>query len=86
MNCALSFLPFIWLGIEANEVVGLRMMKITSGGPAAISEIQLMIAEKMGAAAEASTSLICGHSPMAVVARFREHVANNRRRLLESVC
>ena len=78
----LAFLPLMWLGIEANEVVGLRMMKITSGGPDALSEIQLMIAEKMNAATEASTSLICGHSPMAVVARFREHVANNRRRLL----
>jgi hypothetical protein len=82
MICVLSLMPFIWLGIEANEVVGLRMMKITSGGPAAISEIQLMIAEKMDAAAEASTSLICGQSPMAVVARYREHVANNRQRLL----
>jgi hypothetical protein len=78
----LALLHFIWLGFEANEVVGLRMVKITSGGPAAISEIQLMIAEKMDAAAEASTSLICGHSPMAVVARYREHVANNRQRLL----
>jgi hypothetical protein len=78
----LAILHFFWLGIEANEVVGLRLMKITSGGPAAISEIQLMIAEKMDAAAEASTSLICGQSPMAVVARYREHVANNRQRLL----
>jgi hypothetical protein len=79
MICALSF---ILLGIEANEVVSLRIMKITSGGPAAMSEVQLMIAEKMAAAAEAGTSLICGHSPMAVVARYREHVANNRQRLL----
>jgi hypothetical protein len=79
MICELSF---ILLGIEANEVVSLRMMKITSGGPAAMIEIQLMIAEKMGAAAEASTSLICGQTPKAVVARFREHVANNRQRLL----
>jgi hypothetical protein len=79
MICVLTF---ILLGIEANEVVGLRMMKITSGGPAALSEMHLMIAEKMDAAAEASTSLICGHSPMAVVARYREHVANNRLRLL----
>jgi hypothetical protein len=84
MICVLSFMPFIWLGIEANEVVGLRMMKITSGGPDALSEIQLMIAEKMDAAAEASTSLICGQTPMVVVARYREHVANNRLRLLAS--
>jgi hypothetical protein len=78
----LAILHFFWLGIEVNEVVGLRMMKITSGGPAAMSEVQLMIAEKMDAAAEASTSLICGQTPMVVVARYREHVANNRRRLL----
>jgi hypothetical protein len=78
----LAFMPFMWLGIEANEVIGLRIMKITSGGPDALSEIQLMIAEKMGATAEAGTGLICGQTPMAVIARFREHVANNRRRLL----
>jgi hypothetical protein len=78
----LAFLPFMWLGIEANEVVALRIMKIASGGPDAFSEIQLMIAEKMTAGTEASTSLICGHSPVAVIARYREHVANNRRRLL----
>jgi hypothetical protein len=80
----LAILHFFWLGIEANEVVGLRMIKITSGGPAALSEMHLMIAEKMEAAAEASTSLICGQTPMVVVARYREHVANNRLRLLAS--
>jgi hypothetical protein len=78
----LIFLPFIWLGLEANEVIGLRLIKITSGGPAAMSEIQLMIAEKMDAAAEASASFIRGETPMAVIAKIREHVVNNRRRLL----
>jgi hypothetical protein len=80
----LALIHFIWLGIEANEVIALRMMKITSGGPDAMSEIQMMIAEKMDAAAEASTSLMRGQTPMAVVARYREHVANNRLRLLAS--
>jgi hypothetical protein len=42
----------------------------------------MMIAEKMDAASEAGTSLICGRSPLVVVARFRELVRNNRRRLL----
>ncbi len=82
MICMLAFLPLILLATEASEVVGLRVMKITSGGPDALSEIQLMIAEKIDAAAEASKSLIYGRSPMAVVARYREHVGNNRQRLL----
>ncbi len=74
-------IPFIRLAMEANEVIGLRMMKIILGGPDAITEIQLMIAEKINASAEAGTSLILGRSPTAIVARVREHVANNQRRL-----
>ncbi len=74
-------IPFIRLAIEANEVIGLRMMKIISGGPDAMAEIQLMITEKINASAEAGASLIFGHSPTAVVARVREHVVNNQRRL-----
>jgi hypothetical protein len=72
---------FIQLAIEANEVISLRMMKIISGGPGAIAEIQLMITEKIDASAEAGTNLIFGQSPAAAVARVREHVANNHRRL-----
>jgi hypothetical protein len=74
-------IPFIWLAIEANEVIALRMAKIISGGPDAMTEIQLMITEKIDAGAEAGTSLIFGQNPTAIVARFREHVASNRRRL-----
>jgi hypothetical protein len=74
-------IPSIRLAIEANEVVRLRMMKIISGGPDATTEIQLMITEKIDASVEAGTSLIFGQSPTAIVTRFREHVANNQRRL-----
>ena len=74
-------IPFIWLAIEANEVIALRMAKIISGGPDAITEIQLMITEKIDAVAEAGTSLIFGQNPTAIVARYREHVAGNQRRL-----
>jgi hypothetical protein len=77
-------IPFIRLAIEANEVIGLRMMKIISGGPDAIAELQLMIAEKIDASAEAGTSLMLGQSPTVVLARVREHVANNQRRLSAS--
>jgi hypothetical protein len=75
------FIPFIRFAIEVNEVIGLRMMKIMSGGPDAMNEIQLMISEKIDASTEAATSLFFGQSPTAVVARVREHVANNQRRL-----
>ena len=34
------------------------MMKIISGGPDAMAEIQLMITEKINASAEAGTSLL----------------------------
>ena len=74
-------ISFIRLAIEANDVIGLRMMKIISGGPDALAEIELMITEKINASAEAGTSLIFGQSPTAVVARVREHVANNHSRL-----
>jgi hypothetical protein len=74
-------ISFIRLAIEANEVIGLRMMKIISGGPDAMAEIQLMITEKINASAEAGTRLIFGQSPTAVMARVRGHVANNQRRL-----
>ena len=74
-------ISFIRLVVETNEVIGLRMMKIISGGPDAMAEIQLMITEKINASAEAGTSLIFGQSPTAVMARVRGHVANNQRRL-----
>jgi hypothetical protein len=67
--------PLIRLAVEANEVIGLRMMKIISGGPDAMAEMQLMITEKINASAEAGTSLMFGQSPTAVMARVREHVA-----------
>ena len=74
-------IPFIRLAIEANEVIGLRMMKIISGGPDAMTEIQLMFTEKINASAEAGTRLFLGQSLRAAVARVRQHVANNQRRL-----
>lgn len=77
-------ISFVRLAIEANDVIGLRMMKIISGGPDAMNEMQLMIREKIDASAEAATSLIFGQSPTAIVARVREHVANNQRRLSSS--
>ena len=69
------------LAFEAGEVVTLRMMKVASGDGDAQAEARLMVTEKMGAGIEALTSLMGGGTPMAVIERYREHVAANAQRL-----
>src|SRR6478735_6651921 len=50
------------LAVEANQVVGLRIMKLMRGGRGARREAKLMISEKIDAAAKAGTSLMAGAS------------------------
>ena len=40
----------IALGVEASSVMALRMMRLGAGGPLAVAEAQLMVAEKVRAA------------------------------------
>jgi hypothetical protein len=77
------FNPFAFalLALEAQKVIELRLVKLAWGGPAAHTEAQAMISEKISAAIEAAGSLMTGGSPDAVVARYREHVAENTKRL-----
>jgi hypothetical protein len=70
------------LGLEAQRVVGLRLMKIGAGGAAAQAEIQRMVAEKAAAMFEATAILAAGGSPRKVVRRYRTRVRANERRLL----
>ena len=72
------------LAFEAQKVVELRLVKLAWGGPAAQAEAQQMISEKISASIEAAGSLMLGGSPNAVVARYREHVAENTKRLTTS--
>jgi hypothetical protein len=76
------------LGIEAQTVIALRMMKIAAGGAAAEAEVQRMISEKSQAALD--TQLQIGKSAMSgrldlaparAVALYRRRVRANRRRL-----
>ncbi|HEX4712243.1 hypothetical protein [Phenylobacterium sp.] len=78
----------LWLGAEAQGVIALRMMKFAAGGPAAAAEAELMVAEKLRAAAETQTQLLTsvltgkGHlAPARAVAGYRRKVRANRRRL-----
>jgi hypothetical protein len=76
-----SWFAMIMLAIESNEVVGLRLAKLAWGGEAALDEAEIMISEKIGAGVEAFSSLLSGTSSLAVINRYREHVAINCERL-----
>ncbi len=74
------------LGVEAQSVVGLRMMRLAAGGPAAEREAFRMVAEKVAAFAEAQAGLVmdavAGGPPSGAVAPYLRRVRANRRRLL----
>lgn len=69
------------LGVEAQRVIGLRLMKLSAGGPAAQAEALRMVSEKTAALAEAGTTLARGGSAGTVIRRYRSYVRSNRRRL-----
>jgi hypothetical protein len=69
------------LALEANGVIGLRLMKIARGGADAAREILLMVQEKMEAAADAQATLMGGGNFGAVLIDYRRRVALNARRL-----
>ena len=66
------------LGLDAQRLILLRMMKIAAGGAAASNEVARMITEKMAAAIEASATLASGGSGRQVVRRYRTRVGNVR--------
>jgi hypothetical protein len=72
------------LGVETQQVVALRLMKVASGGPAAQTEVARMMTEKIAAAAEAAVTLGLGGSGRKVVRRYRTRVRANARRLSRS--
>jgi hypothetical protein len=76
------------LGLEAQGVIALRMMKMAAGGAAAEAEVQRMISEKTQAALD--TQLQIGKSAMSgrldlaparAIALYRRRVRANQRRL-----
>jgi len=79
----------IWLlGMEAQQVIGLRMLKVGAGGVAAGDEIDLMVREKMAASAEVQGKAIMAMAggyaraiPARTLAIYRRKVRENRRRL-----
>ena len=71
----------ILLAIESQRVIELRMVRLAWGGREGRAEMQSMVVEKVHAAGEAMTTVMIGGSLEAVIARYREHVAFNTKRL-----
>ena len=69
---------------EAQEVMGLRLMKLAFGGINAQHEAQRMVAEKGFAFAEAASSLASGASAERVVGLYLGLVRANKLRLSRS--
>jgi hypothetical protein len=72
------------LHVEAQRVIGLRMIRLAQGGAAAQAEASRMVTEKAAAMAEAALTLASGGSAKKVVRRYRTHVRANQRRLTRS--
>ncbi len=76
------------LGMEAATVINLRLPKLWAGNPAAVTEAQRMVSEKIEAAAilqwKAMTGAL-GTNPLSILqastAHYRKAVGKNRRRL-----
>jgi hypothetical protein len=77
------------LGLEAQSVMALRMMRLASGDARGQDELNRMVVEKMTALAEAqmaaAMAIMNGHKDHVVARKalsvFRKHVRDNRRRL-----
>lgn len=74
--CAVFLLAF-----EAQRVIELLLVRIAWGGAEAQAEIVSMVSEKVVAAMEAANTLLAGGSQGEVLARYRELVVDNVRRL-----
>jgi len=75
------FYSTVFLAFESSNVIGLRMMKMMSGGRGSHDEANLMVTEKLHAMIEAGANLMSGGTASSVVDRYREHVAANAKRL-----
>ena len=79
----------IWgAGLEAQQVIGLRLAKLAGGGAAAAVEVNRMVSEKMTAALEAQQAamraMLTGNTtqiPMRTLALYRRKMRANRTRL-----
>jgi hypothetical protein len=85
MGRSRSVFQLMMLAIEANQVIGLRTLKLMRGGKSAQREARLMVQEKIDAAVDATAGLMAGASGDAIIRRYRRRVAANAKRLKRPV-
>lgn len=68
-------------GMDAQRVIGLRLLMLSRGGPAAQREARRMVVEKIAASAETFASLASGRSPASILRRYRTIMRANEKRL-----
>lgn len=71
--------------LEAQQVIAMRMMKLSRGGAKGAEEARRMVSEKIFAAGEAGFKLASGGSGNSVVKHYRRKVRANHRRLTKSI-
>lgn len=78
-------------GLEAQQVIGLRLAKLASGGNSAVVETTRMTSEKFHALCEAQTmaaiAALTGKSgliPSRTLALYRRKIRANRKRLMRA--
>jgi hypothetical protein len=59
------------LALETQQVIGLRLLKLTLGGPVATREANRMVAEKVIVFEEAADKVATGGTPRSVVKGYR---------------
>jgi hypothetical protein len=69
------------LAVECNNVIDIRLRSIAAGKVDAVAETGLMVSEKVQAAVEAGSMLMCGRQTADVIDFYRKHVAANVARL-----
>jgi hypothetical protein len=76
------------LGLEAQQVIALRLVRLSGGGTGGLAEAQRMINDKMAAVSEAhlaaATGALTGDGPKVarkVIRVFARRVRANRKRL-----
>ena len=67
--------------MEAQRVVGLRLLKLSQGGPAAAKEAEKMISEKVDASINNAATLAAGGTPAKVLGNYRRIIRANEARL-----
>jgi len=78
----------VWLALEAQQVIALRLMKLAMGGAAATQEAHLIVSEKVAATSRAVGMVAAAMArgtfdggADAVMRMLRQEVQANRKRL-----